>query len=1449
MGIDIGSISVALALLDEDRVTTRCDYRFHRGNVTATIEAMIDDLPHRATVALGVTERGRERFTSGVEVNEQVALIAGIRRVSPGARTIITIGAETFGVILLDEDGRYRKVVSNSPCAAGTGSFLDQQALRLGLEDSSTLSRLALTFEGDPPKIATRCAVFARTDLIHIQQQGCSLPAIAAGLAQGVAQNIHDTLFQGIDPLDPFVVTGGVSRNQAVVNALGALLNRELKVPGRSECIGAIGAALTAAEQVSSVEHLPIRDFLRRTPSTRSYFYAPLAQIPLQPPDFSSRLTTCEGGVETDLYEEIAAGSDEDCFLGIDVGSTSTKSALVRPDGTVLAGFYARTEGQPIAAVQKLTRAMRALEEKCRVQFHLRGTGATGSGRRFIQRVTRTDIAVDEITAHARAAFHIDPRIDTIIEIGGQDAKFTVMENGHVTFAVMNHVCAAGTGSFIEEQAQQLGVGLEEYASLAIDSPAPLISDRCTVFMARDIHHLLGLGYRREELLAAALHSVRDNYLSKVAHPDKIGRHIAFQGATAKNHALVRAFAQKLERPIAVSKFCHITGALGVSLRLIDSRAAFPCRFRKCLHTEEVTISDYVCAYCKNHCKIKWTEIDGETVGWGYLCGRDESDTGFRKKDAEGFDLLRDHRKVFAVRPAGRDATTPVPNLFHDFQSGGIRAVIRRPEFSLTRLRNRIQFNLLDLRNELFTAGIEARAVEFEHAPVPRIGLPATMTLFEFLPLWRLFFQKLGMNPIVSESSTRRAADGKRLCGAEYCAPLLEFHGHVQSLADRVDFIFYPQLLENARGTEKDYYCYYSRFAVPLIRNIPGFSVNDKLFTPVLNMRDDPDSLARSLYLGFPDALRERVAFAEVEEALRLSLEWFRERRADLKDLFRNQFGARRDVSIALLGRPYLVLNPSLNKGIPDMLAARGVQSFYMDMIPVDDRALDAARDFLKWNHWHFGNSLVRAAETVARTPGLFPIYVTAFRCSPDSFILSYFKRIMDYYRKPYLILEIDQHEAGEGYETRVEAAIESFRNHVPDETRGPRPSISLSRDLENKIYLLPGHDPLCAQLVKGVFIRAGYESIVIEDAAGSGLRINDGQCLPVSLLSLGIRHTIRKHELDPARVAVYCNSDARISCNLPQFPVMIKQQLERMGGGLEHVTVLVGKYLPIDLPREMMYEWYIATLLGGLVQKMTLKIRPTETRKGRTDEVLRNASERLFRCFAEGGSEEEAFREVVAEFAGIERKHRTLPQVGIVGDLYVRENETLNRNLIREIERAGAEVVTVPFIETIHLTSHSYFMNEKLDGRYRDFLHDKVTWNALRLLTQNLINIARPILGERALDADHPPHEYLRRYGLSDRHEGEMPENILKVFHLIEHCPNLRLIVNLNPIFCCPGLISEALYRKLEKDIGLPIVSIMYDGTSTDRSGILTPYLHYLSRPISDPDARKGVPVPLVPA
>jgi predicted nucleotide-binding protein (sugar kinase/HSP70/actin superfamily) len=272
-----------------------------------------------------------------------------------------------------------------------------------------------------------------------------------------------------------------------------------------------------------------------------------------------------------------------------------------------------------------------------------------------------------------------------------------------------------------------------------------------------------------------------------------------------------------------------------------------------------------------------------------------------------------------------------------------------------------------------------------------------------------------------------------------------------------------------------------------------------------------------------------------------------------------------------------------------------------------------------------------------------------------------------------------------------------------------------------------------------------------------------------------------------------------------------------------------VTRFFPTDLPLELIYEIYMAYTLTGLMQKIVHMIRPREKTAGATDRCLHTTSSRLFECFAGGISKEESFKQVVQDFLTIDIKSDPLFQVGIVGDLYVRDNETFNQDLIRHCEKAGAEVITVPFLDTLNLLKKKHFQIQWEDGRYIHLLRDKVVYNMLTIFWRKLNAIAEPILNVRSCGADCAPLDYLQKHFFSIRHGGETSENLLKVYFMSDNYPELKLIINVNPIFCCPGLISEAIYKKVEKEIGISIVSITYDGTQEDKNKVLNPYLYFL--------------------
>ncbi len=746
LGIDIGSVSLAIACLAPDTTILKTFYAFHQGKIAETLVSLLSDYPLEPVRYLACTSSTPEAIGPAVRYDNQLAVISGASRLQEKIGSILLVGGEKFSLLQFDSRGRYRRSRTNTSCAAGTGSFLDQQSFRLNLNGVAALAELAFGNRGEIPKIASRCAVFAKTDLSHAQQEGFSLAEICDGLCFGLARNIVDTLFSGSGVEAPLIMSGGVSLNRAVVRHLSNLIGMPIGVDAYAPLHGAIGAAVCLLRENRLENPLSVRrpsELYRPSTENRTYYYPPLERTgsPVpdhQPPEnyrYRSARSDFQPEVEVERFEPLSEKENNQVFLGLDIGSTSTKAVLTGPGRKAIAGFYTRTAGRPLQAVQALLEAMDDLARNRGTAFKVLGAGTTGSGRTFIGRIIGADLIIDEITTHARAAVELNPAVDTIIEIGGQDSKFTTLNQGMVTFSTMNTVCAAGTGSFIEEQASRLDCPLTDYSRRAEGIQAPLASDRCTVFMERDLNHYLSQGYAVDEILAAVLHAVRDNYLSKVVGNSRIGTCISFQGATGRNRALVAAFEQKLGQAIFVSPYCHLTGALGTAYTLEESGLTRSTFRGIPLYKQSVPIETEVCDFCTNHCKIKLARLDGETVAYGFLCGRDYDTRQFVRKNRSGFDLLQERAKAFRFK---RETS----------------------------------------------------------APGPTIGLPAALHLFEDLPFWEKFFDLLELKTLTSADCRDALPRGKFLAGAEFCGPIAALHGHVSHLARQCDRIFLPMYLE-----------------------------------------------------------------------------------------------------------------------------------------------------------------------------------------------------------------------------------------------------------------------------------------------------------------------------------------------------------------------------------------------------------------------------------------------------------------------------------------------------------------------------------------------------------------------------------------------------------------------------------------------------------------------------
>ncbi len=1541
LGLDIGSVSASYALLNEQKELVKNGYAFHEGEVVKTLLSLLDIPELPAVKDIGYTSSSPDIFRGAVKIDPVVAVVNAVKHYYPGVRTVLAVGGEKFEVIFFDEEGNYQNYKTNTSCAAGTGSFLDQQARRLALSGIGEFSETAFANTGSVPGIASRCAVFAKTDLIHAQQGGYSLAEICDGLSKGLSVNICDTLFSGNNCRGPVLMIGGVSLNRAVIKHLQKILETTITADDNSHIFPAIGAALSVHSDAHENEmghdggssgSSPLKkqrepspvlsgrrclqtpaDIFSLARQEKKYSHPPL-QLKLSAyPDFRGKESylfhprvATSGHVEIDLYEKPAAQQYK-VIMGIDIGSTSTKACVIDARGNVLAGLYTRTAGQPLLAVRGIFEALQDIERQHGCSLNFAAVATTGSGRKFIGKIIGADLILDEITAHARAAYELDHEVDTIIEIGGQDAKFTTMTNGMVTFSAMNSVCAAGTGSFIEELAEKLGTPLSEFSRKAEKVMAPFTSDRCTVFMERDLNYYLREGYSINEVLASVLHSVRDNYLTNVATEKAIGKKVFFQGATAKNRALVAAFEQKLRRPIMVSKYCHLTGALGCALSLTSSYLLSDnlsdkssdslsgtssgnlsdtgwakTSFRGlALYKKDIPVRSEVCNLCSNHCKLKIARVEGEDLAYGFLCGRDYHQNHF-VQESRVFDLIRYWKKTFAVA---------------------------KPQQTVSNIT---------------------------------IGLPAGLHLFDELPLWKMFFRQLGINYITSEDYLKASTDGKTISQAEFCSPMQALYGHVHYLLEKADYVFLPVYLfrHPEEKSLRRVYCYYTQFSSAVTTPLPDAG---RVLSPVIRYTFGDIRIVYILYSELRRIIGNTISPRDVQKAYYAAMGFYNRKNKEIKEFYRNDVAENKDISVVLLGRPYTVLSRAMNKGIPEIINKLGIKTYYMDMLPRLSRKPAGLNAMLKAVHWHYSARILENAYTAARHQNIYPVFITSFKCTPDVFNMEYFKKIMEAHHKPYLILQLDEHDSSVGYETRIESALRSFKNHRhineyeknnnndddvkydvnhdvsydanhdvsdddnydPDDDNAPlsysiekysadglhssdekSPDISYLdnlwspyrsilkslflgdlqpavRDdiwsfsppaeqrvtaspgpdkitfpevirsvaaLRDKIILLPCCDHISSRLIEANLRSEGYDARVLEETdeiIRRSLQYNTGQCIPMNSIIEQVYQYVKKYDLNPADCVLW-TFFSDIACNIRMYPYYMKETLEKFGGGYEKIQVFVGSLALVDFSVNISIDTYFAYVFTGMIRSMGCRIRPYELLKGETDQLINDAVNRLYNAYLAKEDKEKVMSEIVEQFKKIPRQGGGRPKVAIFGDIYVRDNDVMNQNLIKTIEDNGGEALTTSYSDYLKIIAGPYFRRWLTEGYYSAFAVMGVLFNTVRVMERRFARMSHEILGEPLDKVDAPVEKILSSLNIKICHTGESMDNILKIYSLTRHYDDIALFVQTNPAFCCASIVTEAMEKQIEDFTGIPVISITYDSTGGGKNDVIIPYIKF---------------------
>lgn len=1363
LGLDAGSVSVKAVILDDEGTVHATWYRRHRGNPIGVCSEMARqayaDADRIDYVAItGSAGKIIASCLSMSSINEIVAQSYGTKRFLPEVRTIIEMGGEDSKLIVLDEKG-IKDFAMNSVCAAGTGSFLDQQAerLRLGIEE---FGRAALVSE-TPPRIAGRCSVFAKSDMIHLQQIATSVEDIVAGLCFAVVRNFKGSIAKGREITPPVSFQGGVAANPGMRRAFSEVLELDnLIIPEHFAFMGAIGAALKALEEDGLVP------FNLEAFNSLSIDLAPeqssLQSLVRNPDDFKQRHLCRSDSVvpiDTGRKERIPA------YMGIDIGSISTNLAVIDEEGNVLAKRYLMTAGRPIEAVLG---GLKEISNEVGSAVDIKGVGTTGSGRYMIADFVGADIVKNEITAQATAAAFINPDVDTILEIGGQDSKYISLDNGVIVDFEMNKACAAGTGSFLEEQAEKLNISVkEEFATCAFSSESPCgLGERCTVFMENSLMANLKRGTEKNDLLAGLAYSIVENYTNRVVAGKRIGENIFFQGGVAFNKSVVAAFENFLGKQITVPPHHDVTGAIGMALIARDhvsEQGVTRSRFKGFdIFNRKYSTSSFECKGCPNVCEINRVRIEGEEKQLFYG-GRCEKYDINRKKERSVSDLFAFREEILWEEHRRREA-----------------------------------------------AAGERGNKNTERA---MIGIPYLFFFHEYLPFWSTLLWELGFNVVVSPGTNRRIVDlGVEVIQSESCFPVKVAHGHIKYLLDSgVEHIFTPSFVDLSLPGAPE-----TGSPCPYTQTIPYLAKaaldTGSLIRPVIDLSRGPRYMVNELFRvlrRFGVSKGEiRRALGEAGKAQDRFEEKKREKgRAVLEGIDKN--------AIVIIGRAYNAFEKGVNLQIPQKLATLDTLSIPMDFLPLDEVDISD-----RWTHmyWRNGYRILKAARYIKNNPFLYPIYIGNFSCGPDSFILSFFSEELG--EKTFLHIEIDEHSADAGAITRCEAYLDSIRNRRFTETIHVK-RVKLQQSVANrKIYIprMSDHAFALAAAFESCGVEAEVMPVTDNEAIKLGKKhVSGKECYPCAVTTGDMLKKALSSDFDPASSAFFMPSGTG-PCRFGQYHIFQRILLDKTG--FSHIPI----YSPVQSTQfysdlgiiggdftEKSWKGIVAT---ELLIKSLHETRSREKEKGMAEQVYNDFLPQVTEAVkSPNGQMEKILARSRKAFADIPKFNDPLPLIGIVGEIFVRSNAFSNEHVVRKVEALGGTVWLAPFEEWIYYVNN---ISMKKALRKRDY--SAIISLFLKSFFQKRIEhrMAKPYEGSLITLREPETKEILEKGSpyIHETFEGEAILTIGKTIDLIER--GASGIINVMPFGCMPGTITTALLQNISRAYNVPCISIAYDGTES---------------------------------
>ena len=1295
MGIDVGSTTVKVVLLDEQDNYLYKKYIRHYANILDTVHTLLQEAQvgyEDAKVHVAITGSGGMAMADKVRipfVQEVIAETKAIKALYPQTDVIIELGGEDAKVTYLGRTAEHRM---NGSCAGGTGAFIDQMATLLQT-DASGLNQLAMNSDTIYP-IAARCGVFAKTDVQALLNQGASHENIAKSVFQAIVNQTIAGLACGHKIEGNVAFLGGPltflsELRQCFCDTL-ELDEAHRIIPENGELFIALGAALMNDE---------CRDI---TVGELTKEIGALIGVPMEATDRVDPLFKNEEELEAFRARHAKAvtpkGDIKDaegpCYLGIDAGSTTLKVVLINSKNEIIFSHYGPNHGKPLEKSQELIEKIYSLLPKGAYIAH---SGVTGYGEAFLKRALGIDIGEVETIAHYRAAQFFCPDVSFILDIGGQDMKCTKVRDGYIEDIVLNEACSSGCGSFIDTFATSLRLPIEQFAKEGLLAPMPIdLGSRCTVFMNSKVKQAQKEGATVPDIAAGLAYSVIKNALYKVLKvkdPKELGDHIVVQGGTFYNEAVLRAFEKLMGVEVIRPDVSGLMGAYGMALLASEAAEELQNQHSSLLDVDglkslQVSTSMRNCGLCSNNCMLTINAFsDGRTYVTGNRCDRGAGD------------MIQEKHK-------------PVPNM--------VEVKLRR----------------------YFDYFLKKNIPEFEGKL--RIGIPRVLNMYEDFPFWFTFFNQLGCEVVLSDYTTKdqynKAID--TIPSDTACYPAKAVHGHIRDLAQaQVDLIWYPCIQHGPKEFSRDnnYHCPMVISYPELIRNnMQDVMGKTPFYAPFLPLADK-----KSLVPALVKALKE-LLFSKSEISSAVDAAWAEQEKckADYREMTKktvSRLVAEQVPTIVLAGRPYH-LDSGINHGIPELITSLGMAVLTEDGVAPLGKDIKHLRVV---DQWSYHSRLYHAAEFVSRTEGFQIVELNSFGCGLDSIVADQVKDILSAKHKIHTLLKIDEGTNLGAVTIRLrslQSVMErSMRKHhnpeapvetVVDDTPAYDYERVVFTEEMRKTYkiLVPQMSPLHFQLLEPVLKSEGYDFDMLpaptrEDVEVGLKYINNDACYPAIIVVGQLMSALLSGKYDINKTAVIISQTGG-GCRATNYIGYLRKAL--IDAGMKQVPILslnasdMERQPGFKLTKSFLHRMIQAVVYGDALMQCVLATRPYEINPGSADALcdywVKKLRERITKANIFQYSK--YIKNIIEDFDNLPvDKSKPKPRVGVVGEIYVKFHPSANNHINELIEKEGGEVVTSGLLDFfLYCAMDSTYRAKHLDGTWLSGFFGSLAREALEL-------------------------------------------------------------------------------------------------------------------------------------